>query len=199
MRAEHPVRARLCRTSRKLNCRSGDSARCCPTHQRRSVTALPGRAAATPTSQRAHRPVRCGRRRLHDVLWPGLSASDSGSLVAAQAVPAASIRTRCRLGPRCRRSRRLLRPGCSGAASGGQSQSRACSYCHTVCYATGPRGLCYAVPESVWLAASTAWRMSWVAAAGWDTKETCEAGTSTIVALARSAMKRWSAGGIALS
>src|ERR1700755_1868500 len=41
--------------------------------------------------------------------------------------------------------------------------------------------------------------MSWVAASGWDTKETCEAGTSTIVALARSAMNRWSAGGIALS
>src|ERR1700756_4813308 len=41
--------------------------------------------------------------------------------------------------------------------------------------------------------------MSWVAASGWDTNETCEAGTSTIVALARSAMNRWSAGGIALS
>jgi hypothetical protein len=41
--------------------------------------------------------------------------------------------------------------------------------------------------------------MSWVAASGWDTNETCEAGTSTIVALARSAMKRWSSGGIALS
>ena len=27
--------------------------------------------------------------------------------------------------------------------------------------------------------------MSWVAASGWDTNETCEAGTSTIVALAR--------------
>lgn len=35
--------------------------------------------------------------------------------------------------------------------------------------------------------ASTGWRMSWVAASGWDTNETCEAGTSTIVALARSA------------
>ena len=31
--------------------------------------------------------------------------------------------------------------------------------------------------------ASTACRMSWVAASGWDTNETCEAGTSTIVAL----------------
>src|SRR5919205_2908866 len=41
--------------------------------------------------------------------------------------------------------------------------------------------------------------MSWVAASGCDTKETCEAGTSTIVAFARSAMNRWSAGGIALS
>ncbi len=41
--------------------------------------------------------------------------------------------------------------------------------------------------------------MSWVAASGWDTNETCEAGTSTIVAFARSAMNRWSAGGIALS
>ena len=30
--------------------------------------------------------------------------------------------------------------------------------------------------------------MSWVAASGWDTNETCEAGISTIVALARSAM-----------
>src|SRR4051794_41944768 len=41
--------------------------------------------------------------------------------------------------------------------------------------------------------------MSWVAASGCDTYETCEAGTSTIVAFARSAMNRWSAGGIALS
>src|SRR6476619_1100283 len=41
--------------------------------------------------------------------------------------------------------------------------------------------------------------MSAVAASGWDTNETCEAGTSTIVALARSAMNRWSSGGIALS
>jgi hypothetical protein len=41
--------------------------------------------------------------------------------------------------------------------------------------------------------------MSWVAASGWDTNETCEAGTSTIVAFPRSAMNRWSAGGIALS
>src|SRR4029078_7326714 len=41
--------------------------------------------------------------------------------------------------------------------------------------------------------------MSWVAASGWDTNETCEAGTSTIVALARSAMNRWSSGGLALS
>src|SRR6185436_18747119 len=47
--------------------------------------------------------------------------------------------------------------------------------------------------------ASTACRMSWVAASGWDTNDTCDAGTSTIVALARSAMNRWSAGGIALS
>ena len=41
--------------------------------------------------------------------------------------------------------------------------------------------------------------MSWVAASGCDTNETCEAATSTIVAFARSAMNRWSAGGIALS
>lgn len=41
--------------------------------------------------------------------------------------------------------------------------------------------------------------MSWVAASGCDTKETCEAGTSTIVAFARLAMNRCSAGGIALS
>src|SRR5215470_17104191 len=41
--------------------------------------------------------------------------------------------------------------------------------------------------------------MSWGAASDCDTKETCEAGTSTIVALARSAMNRCSAGGIALS
>src|SRR5215217_7575613 len=56
-------------------------------------------------------------------------------------------------------------------------------------------------PAHGWLrlVASTAWRMSWVAASGWDTNETCEAATSTIVALARSAMNRWSAGGIALS
>src|SRR6186997_1683794 len=47
--------------------------------------------------------------------------------------------------------------------------------------------------------ASTAWRTSWVAASGWDTNETCEAGTSTIVAFARSAMNLCSAGGIALS
>jgi hypothetical protein len=47
--------------------------------------------------------------------------------------------------------------------------------------------------------ASTACRMSWVAASGWDTNDTCEAGTSTIVAFARSAMNRCSAGGIALS
>ena len=32
-----------------------------------------------------------------------------------------------------------------------------------------------------------------------DTNETCEAGISTIVAFARSAMNRWRAGGIALS
>src|SRR6188472_3124137 len=47
--------------------------------------------------------------------------------------------------------------------------------------------------------ASTARRMSSVAASGWETNETCEAGTSTIVAFARSAMNRWSAGGIAVS
>ena len=41
--------------------------------------------------------------------------------------------------------------------------------------------------------------MSWIAASDCDTNETCEAGTSTIVAFARSAMNRWSAGGIALS
>src|SRR3954451_1281073 len=49
------------------------------------------------------------------------------------------------------------------------------------------------------MVASTAWRMSLVAASGCDTNETWEAGTSTMVALARSAMNRWSAGGIALS
>ena len=38
--------------------------------------------------------------------------------------------------------------------------------------------------------ASTARRMSSVAASGWETNETCEAGTSTIVAFARSAMNR---------
>ena len=38
------------------------------------------------------------------------------------------------------------------------------------------------------LVAATACRMSWVAASGCDTKDTCEAGTSTIVAFARSAM-----------
>jgi hypothetical protein len=47
--------------------------------------------------------------------------------------------------------------------------------------------------------ASTAARMSWVAASGWDTNDTCEAATSTIVAFARSAMNRCNAGGIALS
>src|SRR3954454_9452800 len=47
--------------------------------------------------------------------------------------------------------------------------------------------------------ASTACRISLVAASGWDRNETCEAGTSSIVALARSAMNRCSAGGIALS
>ena len=41
--------------------------------------------------------------------------------------------------------------------------------------------------------------MSWVAASGWDTNETCEAATSTILALARSAMNRCRAGGIAWS
>ena len=41
--------------------------------------------------------------------------------------------------------------------------------------------------------------MSWVAASGWDRNETWEAATSTIVAFARSAMNRCSAGGIALS
>src|ERR1700755_1553260 len=49
------------------------------------------------------------------------------------------------------------------------------------------------------MVASTAWRMSWVAASGCDTNDTWEAGTSTIVAPARSAMNRWSAGGSALS
>jgi hypothetical protein len=53
--------------------------------------------------------------------------------------------------------------------------------------------------SSAGLVASTAWRMSWVAASGWDTNETWEAATSTIVAFARSAINRWSAGGIALS
>jgi hypothetical protein len=37
-----------------------------------------------------------------------------------------------------------------------------------------------------------------VAASGWDTKETCEAGTSTIVVFARPATNRWGSGGIAL-
>ena len=41
--------------------------------------------------------------------------------------------------------------------------------------------------------------MSCVAASGWDTIEAWEAGTSTMVAFARSAMNRCSAGGIALS
>ena len=41
--------------------------------------------------------------------------------------------------------------------------------------------------------------MSWVAASGWDTNETCEAGTSTNVAVARAAMNRGNAGGIARS
>ena len=41
--------------------------------------------------------------------------------------------------------------------------------------------------------------MSCVAASGWDTIETCEAGTSWILAFARSAMNRWAAFGMALS
>src|SRR5689334_6291023 len=41
--------------------------------------------------------------------------------------------------------------------------------------------------------------MIWVVASGWETNETCEAGTSTIVAFARSAMNRCNAGGIAVS
>src|ERR1700755_1692464 len=41
--------------------------------------------------------------------------------------------------------------------------------------------------------------MSWMAASGCDTNETCEAGTSTIVAFPASAMNGWSAGGIACS
>jgi hypothetical protein len=49
------------------------------------------------------------------------------------------------------------------------------------------------------LVASTAWKISWVAASGCETKETCESGTSMMVALARSAMNRCSAGGMALS
>src|SRR6478672_4587522 len=49
------------------------------------------------------------------------------------------------------------------------------------------------------LVASTACRISSVAASGCERNETCEAGTSTMVAWARSAMNRWSAGGIALS
>ena len=53
--------------------------------------------------------------------------------------------------------------------------------------------------QSLAAVASTACRMSWVAASGCDTNETCEAATSTIVAFARSAMYRCSAGGIALS
>ena len=49
--------------------------------------------------------------------------------------------------------------------------------------------LCVGQPAAA--VASTACRMSCVAASGWDTNETCEAATSTIVALARSAMNRW--------
>src|SRR5690348_11508444 len=49
------------------------------------------------------------------------------------------------------------------------------------------------------LVASTAWTISWVAASGCETNETCEDGTGTIVAFARSAMNCCSAGGIALS
>src|ERR671911_3132233 len=62
-----------------------------------------------------------------------------------------------------------------------------------------PRGTAVTAHGWLGLVASTACRMSWVAASGWDRNETCEAATSTIVALARSAMNRWSAGGIALS
>jgi hypothetical protein len=47
--------------------------------------------------------------------------------------------------------------------------------------------------------ASSASRMSCVAASGWDTVEAWESGTSWILAFARSAMNRWVAGGIALS
>src|SRR6478736_1581553 len=49
------------------------------------------------------------------------------------------------------------------------------------------------------MVALTVWRMSWVAASGCEMNETWEAGISTIVAFARSAMNRWSVGGIALS
>jgi hypothetical protein len=41
-----------------------------------------------------------------------------------------------------------------------------------VCHAAGPRNVSQAVPGSAWLTASTARRMSWVAASGCDTKET---------------------------
>jgi hypothetical protein len=41
--------------------------------------------------------------------------------------------------------------------------------------------------------------ISFIAASGCDTIEACEAGTSSIVDSARSAMNRWVAGGIALS
>ena len=54
----------------------------------------------------------------------------------------------------------------------------------------GPAGTGSAVHGRAAAVASTACRMSWVAALGWDTNETWEAATSTIVALARSAMNR---------
>jgi hypothetical protein len=71
------------------------------------------------------------------------------------------------------------------------------------CMRPGRTGTCpsngWGSASSAGLVASTAWRMSWVAASGWDANETWEAATSTIVSFARSAMNRWSAGGIALS
>src|SRR3569833_1019711 len=88
------------------------------------------------------------------------------------------------LAPRCRRdSRRRLRRT-DGVAAHARLVERSSDRTHVV------------RTEAV---ASTAWRTSCVAASGCDTYETWEAGTSTMLAFARSAMNRWSAGGIALS
>jgi len=47
--------------------------------------------------------------------------------------------------------------------------------------------------------AATAARMASIAAAGWDTIDTCDPATSVIVEPARSAMLRWVAGGMTRS